>query len=154
MGFTTGLDLATQETLFQKIIKDFQENWMPRKETLICLSSEEIILLFEDESKDVESSLRLSWHLKFYLKQLLLASAKLLTEASIKKALDKTKFLIDFHSERQIRSLWATLLIEYFMDTISDYELYDLFNGTTYYDDHIAQKAYEEYLRRKDNKKD
>jgi hypothetical protein len=143
------MEIEVNLPALKKCTEDYLQNWMPRKEICIKLLPEEIREILEDQNKETESILITAWHFKFYLRQLFLISTKDANKNEIKKVLEETKFLMDFFSERQIRSLWGTLWLQHFLSEITDYELYDVFNGTHYYDEHLAQIAYEEYTRRK-----
>ncbi len=142
------MEIDSNLPVLQKCTEDYLQNWMPRKEICIKLSTEEIREMLENDNKEVESTLVTAWHFKFYLRQLFLTSTKDADKNEIRKVLDETKFLMDFFSERQIRSLWGTLWLQHFLSEISDYDLYEVFNGTHYYDEYLAQIAYEESKRR------
>lgn len=141
---------ATTSSLLERCTEDYRNNWMPRKEILLSLSVEEIGQLLKAANKELESILVTTWHFKFYMRQLFLKSTKGVTDPrEIKKVLDETKILMDFFSGRQTRSLWGTLLLQHFLSELSHHNLYEIFNGTSYYDDYLAQIAYEEFKRRK-----
>lgn len=135
----------------KKCTEDYTQNWMPRKEICIKLSPEEIREILEDQTKEIRAMLITAWHFKFYLRQLFLISTKDADKNEIEKILKETKFLMDLFSERQIRSLWGTLWLTYFITETDNYELRDFFSGTHYYDEHLAQIAYEEFVKRKES---
>ncbi len=143
------MEIDVNLPVLEKCAEDYLKNWMPRKEICIKLSLKEIFEMLKDNNKETETTLITAWHFKFYLRQLFLISTKDADKNEIKKVLEETKFLMDFFSQRQIRSLWGTLWLQHFLSEITNYELYDVFNGTQYYDEHLAQIAYEEYKRRK-----
>jgi hypothetical protein len=136
--------------LVDKIIADYQSNYRPRKEIQARLSEDVLYDILH--STKVRGMMKTSWHFKFYFKQLMLLSMKDIEAQSSEKAsilLRQMKQDLEPARDEQMNSLIGHLRLEFGREKISDLELYEMFGGTTYYDDYCAQIAYEEWLKRK-----
>jgi hypothetical protein len=136
-----------------KVHQDYKSNFMPRKEIGLLLNYEEILELISN--KEIQEQSWIGWHFQFYLKQLLRHSWEAIDKnisvahAQKSEMMHKLRETTQFAKHNQTRALVAFLWVTFFIKEISDYDLYTIFNGHFIYDDHCAQVAYEEYLRRK-----
>ncbi|MEI6400529.1 MAG: hypothetical protein WCO58_03370 [bacterium] len=135
----------------KRVHTDYEDNFLPRTEFKLSLNPEEIFTLLED--KKFQRDIAVTWHFKFYIKQILIASVEKIEEPVRKQFLEelrnKSKEIFSLFGNNQSRSLLAMLQLKFCIETIDDYDLQDLFRGHSHYDEWCAQVAYEEYLRRK-----
>jgi hypothetical protein len=85
------------------------------------------------------------------MRQLLLRSVRETPDkTAIKDMLRETKshMLYLCEKEKDVLSLWGTVWLE-FLTEINDSELREIFTGSTFQNEYLAQVAYEEYKRRK-----
>lgn len=131
--------------ILNNIHEDYINNFMPRKEIKIRLSLEEMKSILTNKE------FQMNWHFFFYLKQLFLLSIKPHIEEKDKRTqiIQELIDLTRFDSINKIQAIVATIRVTYDLEEISDFALYEIFNGSSIYDDYCAQIAYEEYTRRK-----
>ena len=134
-----------------KVHNDYRNNFIPRKEIKVYLSFEEI----KECLKELQQEIRLTWHFKFYVKQLFWLSFDKIYNHSNIREVEKTKMflelkeLVEFDSLNETRALVAFVRLEFDKGNISNSDLYEIWNGTSVYDDYCAQIAYREYNIRK-----
>lgn len=141
-----------EKKLLSKVLCDYLDNFMPRIEIAITLSLDEISTLLR--SKKIHEQIRLTWHYKFYLKQLILKTIKEILEEpkreqeEIKKFLSNELFEQSLFGTNETRAIITHCILEFFPETFSRFKLSDIFSGTSLYDDHCAQLAYKIYLEK------
>ncbi len=147
------MNAITEKDTLAKVYQDYDINFRPRKEIGLCLSYEEILEVIN--SKELLTQCMLAWHFQFYLKQLFKYSWEAIHQdtsiATSKKSemIEKLKEDARYDSHNQFRALVAMISVTFFLEEINDYQLQDIFDGHSIYDDYCAQIAYNEYLRRK-----
>lgn len=137
----------------KKAEHDYASNFMPRKEIDLRLTFEEIKEILQDKGLLINVQ-GIAWHFKFYLKQLFLLSIKNIRYSE--KIDDKKKLemmnelqdIVQYDSFNVARAFVAMMRLVYFKDSITTYQLHDIFSGHTIYDDFCAQVAYEEWNKR------
>lgn len=138
----------------KKLEKDYEENFRPRKETNAFLNLNEIPALLEN--KDFQKAADTQWHFNFYVRQVLKKSIeKMITKSAAKRFEDFFKKLLSDHrmyGTNKTRSHVAFLMLSHpqFKKLLSKSDLFEIFYGTSFYDDYCAELAYEEYLKRKE----
>lgn len=143
---------------YQRVYEDYKNNFMPRKEILEILSLIEIDSLLKD--KKLHEDLRITWHLKFYITQLVKVSVqKLLKQAShdaetTKRITSELRNFFNYHKmfgTNETRAILFRQLITYASKLLSAMDLYEAFAGTSIYDDYCAELAFALFKKRKHN---
>ncbi len=135
----------------EKAGEDYEKNFMPRKQILSRLTFEEVKEILTDEEL-LNSVQHVAWHFKFYLKQLIYLSIKkcvaeneILSDEERKEHINELIALVEFSSYNVARAFVAMVRIKLYPDTITTFQLADMFSGTSIYDDYVAQEAYHLY---------
>ena len=144
------MDKITARDVLVMLYKDYEHNYRPRKEITVILSFDQIKSMLDNV--EFQKQIRLTWHFKFYMKQVLLASwAKIDSTLSSENKIAMIKELDDivrFHGDNETRAFVALIKVYFFLEILSNYRLQEIFDGHSVYDDHCAQIAYSEYLKR------
>jgi hypothetical protein len=138
--------------VLDRCIEDCLTSWGSKKVPSITLSADDMRSLLKDYKEQMEKALRGKFNFKIYMRQLLLKSVRETPDkTAIKDMLRETKshMLYSCEKEKDVRSLWGTVWLE-FLSEIDDLALLEIFTGSTFHDEYLAQVAYEEYKRRKD----
>lgn len=137
----------TTLSVLDRAKKDYSENFVTREEICLYLTTSDIEELLL--SKDLNEDLTLAKKFRFYLHQLLIASTAHKEKIDeLKNMLSKIDTQCNIYRGNGIRTLWTTLMLRYFIGTISDDGLYNIFEGRKVEDSYCWQVAYEEYQRR------
>jgi hypothetical protein len=142
----TAIDLAG------KVHQDYESNFMPGKEINLRLTFEEMKGFLKNET--LQEQIQLTWHFKFYVKQLFWLSWNQIdqmidfTRGQKKEMIDALKQIVMYDHLPVTRALVCFIELSFFLESISTFHLQDIFWGHSIYDDHCAQLAYYEYNKR------
>lgn len=133
--------------------KDYTDNYRPRTEIKIELNLEDIVKILEDPF--LLTTENIVWHFQFYIRQAVLQSVKKLlsaddrVESRLTGIFERYKIMGEHKHALPIVTYIKLTLFE---KKMSDYDLYQIFDGTYLYDMACAQIAYDEYIKRQELK--
>lgn len=140
--------------VFGKVHQDYEDNFMPRKEIGLRLSFDQLKEFMKN--KTLQEQIKLTWHFKFYVKQLFWLSwnqidqTKDLESEQKKEMLEELKQIVMYDHFDVTRALVCFIELSFFLESLSKYDLYRIFWGHPTYDDYCAQIAYQEYNKREE----
>ncbi len=132
--------------------EDYQQNFRPRKEVSLRLSLEQMKECLKN--RELQEQIKLTSHFKFYLKQLFWLSWKSIDQnkklsRDQKKAMfNELKEAVAYDSFDVTKALVCFIEVSFFLKSLSRHELYEIFWGSSIYDDYCAQVAYYEFNSR------